>query len=89
MLWVGSDLKDHLGPHQTRLLTALFSLAWNTSRDGASTASLGNLFQCLTTLSVKNFLLVSDLNLEGSLYDNPLIIINAVRKFFETFCVFV
>jgi len=27
----------------------------NTSRDGDSTTSLGSLFQCLTTLSVKNF----------------------------------
>ena len=31
--------------------------------DGASTASLGNLFQCVTTLCVKNFLLISNLNL--------------------------
>ena len=30
---------------------------------GASTASLGNLFQCVTTLCVKNFLLISNLNL--------------------------
>jgi len=35
----------------------------NASRDGASTASLGNLFQCVTTLCVKNFLLISKLNL--------------------------
>jgi len=27
------------------------SLALNTSSEGASTSSLGNLFQCLTTLS--------------------------------------
>jgi len=31
-------------------------------RDGASTTSLGNLFQCVTTLYVKNFLLISNLN---------------------------
>jgi len=30
----------------------------NASRDGASTASLGNLFQCVSTLWVKNFLLI-------------------------------
>ncbi|KAK4813670.1 hypothetical protein QYF61_017637, partial [Mycteria americana] len=39
---------------QGLLLKAPSSLALNTSRDGASTASLGNLFQCLTTLRVKN-----------------------------------
>ena len=39
------------------------SLALNASRDGASTASLGNLFRCITTLWVKNFLLISNLNL--------------------------
>jgi len=31
--------------HQTRLPRATSSLALNASRDGASTASLGNLFQ--------------------------------------------
>ena len=41
---------------QTRLPRATSSLALNASRDGASTTSLGNLFQCLTTLWVKNFL---------------------------------
>jgi len=48
--------------HQTRLPSAPSSLALNASRDGASTASLGNLFQCVTTLWVKNFLLISSLN---------------------------
>jgi len=48
------------------LLTALSSLALNASREGASTTSLGNLFQCLTTLTVKNFLIFS-LNLSSSL----------------------
>ena len=48
---------------QTRLPRATSSLALNASRDGASTASLGNLFQCVTTLCVKNFLLLSNLNL--------------------------
>ena len=48
---------------QARLPTATSSLALNASRDGASTASLGNMFQCLTTLWVKNFLLISKLNL--------------------------
>ena len=49
--------------HQTRLPRATSSLALNASRDGASTTSLGNLFQCVTTLWVKNFLLISNLNL--------------------------
>jgi len=31
------------------------SLTLNVSRDGASIASLGNLFQCLTTLTAKTF----------------------------------
>jgi len=33
--------------HYTRLLKAPSNLALNTSMEGASTASLGNLFQCL------------------------------------------
>jgi len=73
MVWVGRDLIDHLVPtplpwagtpsHQTRLLKAPSSLALNTAREGAATASLGNLCQCLTTLVVKNFFLISSLNL--------------------------
>jgi len=35
----------------------------NTPRDDASTHSLGSLFQCLTTLSVNKFFLISNLNL--------------------------
>jgi len=35
----------------------------NTYREGAATASLGNLCQCFTTLTVKNFFLISNLNL--------------------------
>jgi len=48
--------------HQTRLLKAPSSLALNTAREGAARASLGNLCQGLTTLRVKNFVLVSNLN---------------------------
>jgi len=36
--------------HQTRFLKALSNLTLNTAMEGAATASLGNLFQCLTTL---------------------------------------
>jgi len=47
----------------------------NACRDGASTASLGNLFQCITTLCVKNFLLISNLNLPRlSLKPFPLVL---------------
>ena len=49
--------------HQTGLPRATSSLALNASRDGASTTSLGNLFQCITTLWVKKFLLISNWNL--------------------------
>lgn len=38
-------------------------LASNSCRDVASTASLGNLFQCLTTLIIKNFFVTYNLNL--------------------------
>jgi len=49
--------------HQTRLLRAPPNVALNTAREGAATASLGKLCQCLTTLIVKNFFLTSSLNL--------------------------
>ena len=48
---------------QTKLLKAPPNLALNTSREGESTASLGNLCQCLTTIMVKNFFLIPKLNL--------------------------
>ena len=41
--------------HYNRLSKIPSSLALNASRDGASTTSLGNLFQCVTILWVKNF----------------------------------
>lgn len=55
---VGRDLKTHPIHYrdtfcQPRLLQALFNLAWNISRDGASTASLGNLVQGFSTFIVK------------------------------------
>jgi len=49
--------------HQTRLLKAPSNLALNPAKEGAATASLGNLGQGLTTLRVKNFFLISHLNL--------------------------
>ena len=44
-------------------LSATSTCLLNTSRDGDSTTSLGSLFQCWTTLSVKKFFLISSLNL--------------------------
>ena len=61
--------------HQTGLLRAPPSLALNTARQGAATASLGNLCQGLTTLTVKNFFLTSNLNLPSfSLEPLPLVL---------------
>ena len=75
MAWVKKDhnnnvVSTHWRPamcrvanHQTRLPRATSSLALNASRDGASTTSFSNLFQCVNTLCVKTFLLISKLNL--------------------------
>jgi len=52
------------------------NLALNTSRDGASTDSLGSLFQHLTTLIEKNFPLMSKLNLPSfNLKPFPLVLL--------------
>ena len=61
--WFQSPAVGRVTNHQTRLPSAASSPALNASRDGASTTSLGNLFQCVTNLCVKNFLLISNLNL--------------------------
>jgi len=52
---------------QTRVLRAPSNLALNPAREGAATASLGNLGQGLTTLMGKNFFLRSHLNQCASL----------------------
>ena len=52
--------------HYIRLLRTPSNLTLNVSRDGASITSLGNLFQCFTTLIVKNFFPTSSLNLPSS-----------------------
>lgn len=44
-------------------LSTKSNLSLNSPRDGESTTSLGNPFQCLTTLSEKKCLLISSLNL--------------------------
>ena len=53
----------YVANQQTRLPRATSSLAFNASSNRASTTSLSNLFQCMTTLWVKNFLLISNVNL--------------------------
>ena len=59
--------------HQTRVLRAPSNLALNTAREGAATASLGNLGQGLTTLMGKNFFPISNLNLPSfNLQPSPL-----------------
>jgi len=61
--------------HQPRLLRAPSNLALSTAREGAATASLGNLGQSLTTLMGKNFFLISHLNLPSfSLHPFPLVL---------------
>ena len=46
-----------------RLLRAPSSLTLSVSRDGAFTTSLGNQFQCLNALIIKNFFLISNRHL--------------------------
>jgi len=43
-------------------LRAPSSLTLSACKDRASSTSLDNLFQCLTTLTIKNFFLISKLN---------------------------
>ena len=73
----GTDLKAHAAPtpatgraapSQLRLPGAPSNLALSTSRDGAPTASLGSLCQCLTTFWVNNFFLTAYLNLPSTQY---------------------
>jgi len=87
MVWVGRDLTDHLVPTpchgQGPLPPAkvahnpvLSNLALYTARERTATASLGNLAQGLTILRVKNFFLISDLNLPSfSLKPLPLVLL--------------
>ena len=77
---------DRVTNQQTRLLRATSSLASDASRDGASTASWGNLFQCITALWVKNFLLPSNLNLPcPSLKPFPLVL--SLSSLLQALCV--
>jgi len=83
MLWVGRDIQKPFSPSPAvsrdvfnwiRVLRAPSNLALNISRDRASTTSLGNLCQCFITLIVKNFFLISSLNLP-SLSLKPLLFV--------------
>ena len=58
-----------------RLPRALSNLTLKASKDGKSTTSPSNLFQCLTTLTVKDLFLISNLNLPSlSLKPFPLVL---------------
>ena len=50
-------------PQLDQVTYSLVSLALKVSSGRASTMSLGNVFQCLTTPTVKDFFLISNLNL--------------------------
>ncbi|KAK4827923.1 hypothetical protein QYF61_022371 [Mycteria americana] len=56
-------IHDHQSEPRFSYTRAPSNQTLNVSRDGASTTSLGNLCQCFTTLIVKNFFLISSLNL--------------------------
>jgi len=61
--------------NKIRLPRALSYLTLNVSGYGASTTSLGNLFQCLTSFIVKNVFLISSLYLPSfSLKKLPLVL---------------
>jgi len=61
--------------HQTKVLRAPSNLALGTADWRAATALLGNLCQGLTTFRVKNFFLISNLNLPSfSLEPFPLVL---------------
>jgi len=71
--------------YKTRLLRAPSNLMLKVSRDGASTMSLGNLFQCFT---VKNFFIISSLNLPSiSLKPLPLVLLQQalLKRFSQKF----
>ena len=58
-----------------RLLKDLSNLTLNVSRDGASCTSPGNLGWGFTTLIIKNFFVISSLNLSSfSLKPSPLVL---------------
>ena len=85
MLWVGRDLEDPSVPPPCHGQGPLppaqgapspDNLALNPAREGAATASLGSLGQGLTTLTGKNFFLISNLHLLSfSVKPSPLVLL--------------
>lgn len=62
--------------HQTKLLNSPLNLTLNTVMDGALTDSMGSLFQCLTSLTVKNFYLISNLNFPSFSFNSLLLVLS-------------
>lgn len=68
MVWAGKDLRHHLVPTPPSWAGALDHVVQSSIQRGLehfqgcvpSTASLGNLFQCLTSLTVKHFFPISN-----------------------------
>ncbi|KAK4825361.1 hypothetical protein QYF61_026880 [Mycteria americana] len=70
-----SDVLRYRSDQQVTGIRLLRAPTLNVSRNGASTTSLGNLFQCFITLTVRNFFLTSSLNLPSfSLKPLPLVL---------------
>ena len=66
--------------HQPGVLKAPSNLVLNPAREGAATAPLGSLGQAFTTRRVKNFFLISNLNLPSfSLKPLPLVLLYSLR----------
>ncbi|NWR88451.1 BRM1L protein, partial [Furnarius figulus] len=68
-----TDLKDQ-STTKPRLQTLNLHIFLNTFRGSDSTTSLGSLFQCLITLSMKKFCLISRLNFWCNLRPFPLVL---------------
>lgn len=60
---IESSLWPNTSVSYTLALSATAVLSLNIPKDGDSISSLGSAFQCLTTLSVKKFFIMSNLNL--------------------------
>jgi len=93
MLWVGRNFRGHLAqlPCSEQGHLPLDQVAQSPLQPGlecfqgwASTTTLGNPFQCLTTLIVKNFFLISSLNLP-SLSLKPLLLVLSQQALLKRF----
>lgn len=68
---IKSQLTQHFNVHHWIMSpSAISSCLYNSSRDGNYTNSLGSLFQSLATFSIKNFFLISNINLVINLIIN-------------------